>query len=50
MDLNRANFPYASSGQQNAAFPYIELRLTYIWGLILESSPSFPIDNDLWQK
>ena len=39
----RTNFPYASSGQQNAAFSYIVLCLTYIRGLILELSRSFPI-------
>ena len=52
MDFNRAestcyrtNFPYASFGQQSAAFSYIVLRLAYIRGLILELSRSFPIDE-----
>ena len=47
MDFNKCyitNFPYASSGQQNAVFffSYINLRLTYIRGLILELSRNFP--------
>ena len=41
----RTNFPYVSSGQQNAALSNIEQRLTYIRSLILKLRRSFPIEG-----
>ena len=38
----QTNFPDTSSGQQNAAFSYLVLRLTYTQGLIPELGRCFP--------